>query len=92
MTGFFLGLAVCAFLTMLTVASIWFARRLSGPTSLGVIQGGMLLKLMMGGILSMAIIKFADVNLWAYALTVGAYVCMAMPVIAYFMVKQDFEK
>jgi len=85
-----MGLAVSAFLTMITVGSIWLARRLQGAASMGVIQGSMLAKMALGGILSVAVIKFIDVNPWAYGLTVGFYVCSAMPVIAYLMVKSDF--
>jgi len=89
MSGFLLGLGVGLFLTFISIASIWFARKTPGMVSIGVIQGGMLIKLMMGGILSMAIIKFAPVDLWAYALTVGVYVCSVMPILAYFMTSEN---
>ena len=91
MTGFLLGLGVSIFLTLISVGCIWFARRLEGATSIGIIQGGMLMKLILGGTLSLAIIKFANVNHWAYALTVGCFVCLAMPVIAFYLVKSDFR-
>lgn len=89
MGGFLFGLAVSAILTLISMGSIWFSRKIPGMASISIVQSGILIKMMMGGILSMVVFKFADINLWAYALTVGIYVCSVLPLLAYLVVKKD---
>jgi len=87
--GVIVGLGVSFFLTLISMGSIWFSRKIPGMASISIVQSGILIKMMMGGILSMVVFKFADINLWAYALTVGIYVCSVLPLLAYLVVKKD---
>jgi hypothetical protein len=90
MSGFIAGLVVSLILTSVGVLSILYSKTISGPASVAIIQAGMLVKLMLAGICTMALIKLSpyDVDLFGYAVTLGLYSCVAFPVIAYLMVKQ----
>ena len=80
MGGFLVGLGVSLFLTFVNIAFIWYSKR--------IIQAGMLVKFMLGAIISFCIIKLVDINLWAYALTLGMFVCTSFPVTAYIMTNE----
>ncbi|MEK9741335.1 MAG: hypothetical protein VW262_09135 [Flavobacteriaceae bacterium] len=88
MDGFLIGLGVSLFLTFINVAFIWYAKRISGVSALAIIQAGMLVKFMLGAIISFCIIKLVDINLWAYALTLGMFVCIVFPITAYVMTNE----
>ncbi len=88
MSGFLTGLGVSLFLTFINTAFIWYSKRISGASSLVIIQAGMLVKFMLGVIISFCIIKLVDINLWAYALTLGMFVCTSFPVTAYIMTQK----
>jgi len=88
--GFLFGLAVSAILTLIQIGGIWFARKMPGIPSITIVNAGGLVKLMMGASLTLAIVNFFDINLLAYSLTLGVWVCFVLPLIAYFMVKQDY--
>jgi hypothetical protein len=87
--GFLLGLGASAILTLIQIGGVWLARKMPGIPSITIVNAGGLVKLMMGASLSIAIIHFFDINLLAYSLTFGVWVCFVLPLIAYFMVKQD---
>jgi len=90
MGGFLLGLGVAAFLSLITVACIWFSRKIPGMASISIVQAGILIKVMMGSILSMAVFKFTDPTYHnSYTITLGIYVCSILPLLSYFMVKKD---
>lgn len=88
MDGFLVGLAVSLFLAFINVAFIWYSKRIHGISSVAMVQAGMLVKFMLGAIISFCIIKLANINLWAYALTLGMFVCIAFPVTAYIMTQK----
>jgi|TARA_R110000796_G_scaffold249713_1_gene377821 hypothetical protein len=89
MNGFLIGLGVSLFLTFINAAFIWYSKRISGASSLVIIQAGMLVKFMLGVIISFCIIKlFKDINLWAYTLTLGMFVCTSFPITAYIMTQK----
>ena len=92
MSGFLLALGVCGFLTFISGGFIWYARQIPGPASVAIIQTGMFVKFMLGATLSLLVIKLATVNITVFGLTVGIYSCMAFPVVAFFMVKNDISK
>ena len=92
MDGFLVGLAVCLFLTFVSGGFIWYARQIPGVASVSIIQTGMFSKFMLGVAISLAVIKLTTINVIAFGLTVGIYSCMAFPIIAYLMVKNDFSK
>lgn len=88
MSGFLLGIAVSIFLTLINVAFIWYSKQISGPSALAITQAGMLVKFMLGVIMTFCIIKLTeDINLWAYALVLGIFVCISFPVSAYMMTR-----
>jgi len=89
MMGFILGLGVSAILSIITIGAIWFARQIHGIASISIIQGGMLVKLMLGGSLTMLVIEFTNVDLLHYTLILGIYACAGLPLLSYHMVKQD---
>jgi len=89
MSGFLVGLGVSLFLTFINLAFIWYSKRISGASAVAIIQAGMLVKFMLGAIISFCIIKLVDINLWAYALTLGMFVCIAFPVTAYVMTENN---
>lgn len=90
MSGFIAGLVVSLILTSVGVLSILYSKTISGPSSVAIIQAGMLVKLMLAAICTLTLIKLSpyDVNLFTYAVTLGLYACVAFPVIAYLMVKR----
>ena len=92
MSGFLVALGVCFFLTFISGGFIWYARQIPGPASVAIIQTGMFVKFMLGAAFSLLVIKFAAVNVTVFGLTVGIYSCMAFPIVAYFMVRNDFTK
>ena len=94
MSGLIAGGIVSLILTMIGVVAIMYSRTISGMASVSIIQAAMLVKLMLGCTFTLALIKLApfEVNLWAYALTLGTYSCVGFPVIAYFIMKKDFGK
>jgi hypothetical protein len=88
MSGFILGIVVSIFLTLVNVAFIWYSKRISGPSAFALMQAGMLVKFMLGVIMTFCIIKLTDdINLWAYALVLGIFVCISFPVSAYIMTR-----
>ena len=89
MDGFLIGLGVSLFLTFINLAFIWYSQRISGASAVAIIQAGMLVKFMLGAIISFCIIKLVNINLWAYALTLGMFVCIAFPVTAYIMTQNN---
>ncbi len=92
MDGFLLALGVNAFLTFISGGFIWYAKRIPGIASITIVQTGMFVKFMLGASITLAVIKLTDVNVVAFGMTVGVFACMAFPVIAYQMVKDDFNK
>lgn len=88
MDGFLVGLGVSLFLTFINIAFIWYAKRIHGISAVAMVQAGMLVKFMLGAIISFCIIKLAEINLWAYALTLGMFVCIAFPITAYVMTNE----
>jgi hypothetical protein len=92
MNGFLLALGACFFLTFISGGFIWYARQISGPASVAIIQTGMFVKFMLGASISLLVIKFAAVNVTVFGLTVGIYSCVAFPIVAFFMVKKDISK
>lgn len=92
MSGFGIGVALCALLTLVNIGFIWYSKQVPGPTSINVVQLGMLVKFVLGAGISAIIIKYAVVNVIIFGLTVGLYVCIAFPVMAFFMVKNDVSK
>ena len=60
--------------------------------AIGVIQLGMFVKFMLGVGISTIVIKFMPVNVIIFAMTVGLYVCIAFPIMAFLMVKNDISK
>ena len=92
MSGFGVGVALCALLTLINVGFIWYSKQVSGPTSVSVIQLGMFVKFMLGVGVSTIVIKFMPVNVIIFAMTVGLYVCIAFPIMAFLMVKNDVSK
>lgn len=88
MSGFLTGLGVSLFLTFINVAFIWYSKRISGASAIAIVQAGMLVKFMLGAIISFCIIKLIDINLWAYALTLGVFVCTSFPITAYIMTQK----
>lgn len=92
MSGFGVGIALCALLTLINAGFIWYSKRVPGPMAIGVIQLGMFVKFMLGVGISTIVIKFMPVNVIIFAMTVGLYVCIAFPVMAFFMVKNDISK
>jgi hypothetical protein len=89
MDGLLIGLGVSLFLTFINVCFIWYSKRISGASAVAIVQAGMLVKFMLGVIISFCIIKLVDINLWAYALTLGMFVCIAFPITAYIMTQND---
>ena len=91
MSGFITGLVVSLILTSVGVLSILYSKTISGPSSVAIIQAGMLVKLMLAGICTLTLIKLSpyDVDLFGYAVTLGLYSCVAFPVIAYLIVKHQ---
>lgn len=85
MDGFLIGLGVSLFLTFVNIAFIWYANQISGVAALAIIQAGMLVKFMLGAMISFCVIKLVDINLWTYALTLGIFVCVAFPITAYML-------
>jgi len=85
MDGFLIGLIVSLFLTFINIAFIWYSKQISGVSAVAIIQAGMLVKFMLGAIISFCIIKLVNINLWAYALTFGMFICISFPVSAYIM-------
>ena len=47
---------------------------------------------MLGGTIALAVIKLTNVNVIAFGMTMGVYACVAFPIIAYLMVKNDFTQ
>jgi len=92
MSGFGVGVALCALLTLINIGFIWYSKRVPGPMAIGVIQLGMFVKFMLGVGVSTIVIKFVPVNAIIFAMTVGLYVCVAFPVMAFLAVKNDFTK
>ena len=92
MGGFGVGVALCALLTLVNVGFIWYSKQMPGPTSVSVIQLGMFVKFVLGAGVSTLVIKFMPVNGIIFAITVGLYVCIAFPVMAFLMVKNDISK
>ena len=94
MSGFIAGGIVSLILTVIGVVAIIYSRTISGMASVSIIQAAMLVKLMLAGIFTLALIKLApfEINLWAYALTLGTYSCVGSPIIAYYIMKKDFAK
>jgi len=91
MSGFIAGLVVSLILTSVGVLSILYSKTISGPSSVAIIQAGMLVKLMLAGICTLTLIKLSpyDVDLFGYAVTLGLYSCVAFPVIAYLIIKHQ---
>lgn len=94
MSGFIAGGVVSLILTAIGVVAIIYSRTISGMASISIIQAAMLVKLMLGCTFTLALIKLApfEINLWAYALTLGTYSCVGFPIIAYYFMKKDFRK
>ena len=94
MSGFIAGGIVSLILTTIGVVAIIYSRTISGLASVSIIQAAMLVKLMLASTFTLALIKLApfEINLWAYALTLGTYSCVGFPVIAYYTIKKDFGK
>jgi len=92
MSGFGVGVALCVLLTLVNVGFIWYSKQIPGPTSVSVIQLGMFVKFVLGAGVSTLVIKFMPVNGIIFAITVGLYVCIAFPVMAFLMVKNDISK
>jgi hypothetical protein len=91
MSGFIAGLVVSLILTIVGILSIFYSKTISGPSSVAIIQAGMLVKLMLAGIFTLALIKLSpyNIDLFGYAITLGLYSCIAFPVIAYLIVKNE---
>ena len=85
------GLAVCAFITLVASIFIWQARKLEGAASIAAVHTAMFSKLMMGAILSLAIMKFTNIDAMSYGMTVGLYSCIAFPMIAFMLVRKDMS-
>jgi hypothetical protein len=94
MSGFLAGGIVSLILTVVGVVAIMYSRTINGMASVSIIQAAMLVKLMLAGTFTMALIKLApfEINLWAYAITLGTYSCVGSPIIAYYIMKQDFTQ
>lgn len=92
MSGFLLAIGVNIFLTLISGGFIWYSRQIPGPASLAIVQAGMFVKLMLGGTIALAVIKLTNVNVIAFGMTMGVYACVAFPIIAYLMVKNDFTQ
>ena len=48
MSGFGVGAALCALLTLINIGFIWYSKRVSGPMAVSVIQLGMFVKFIFG--------------------------------------------
>ena len=94
MSGFIAGGIISLILTVIGVVAIMYSRTISGMASITIIQAAMFAKLMLGCIFTLALIKLApyEIDLWSYALTLGTYSCAGFPTLAYFMMKNDFNK
>ncbi len=92
MSGFWIGVALCALLTFINAGFIWYSKQVNGPTAINVIQLGMFVKFILGAGISTIVLKFMSINGVIFAMTVGLYVCIAFPIMAFFMVKNDVSK
>lgn len=89
MDGFLIGLGVGMFLAIISAGFIWYSQRLPPISSVYMIQTGMFFKMMLGSVISLIIIKvFKHIDLWAYALTLGMFVCVGLPIMAIFMTRK----
>ena len=93
MSGFIAGLIVCSILTVIGVGFIWYARNINGISSIHFVKTGMILKLNLGCIFTLIIVKLIPykVDLWSYAITLGVYGCVVYPIIAFLMVRKDMS-
>ena len=85
-TGLIHGLILNAILTAVTVFLIWFSERISPRLATGIVQAGMLIKIMLGVFYTLLVFKFGNIDEFVYTVTVGVYVCIIMPIITYFTV------
>jgi hypothetical protein len=94
MSGLIAGLIVCTILTIIGVGFICYAKNIEGISSIYFIQTGMFLKLVLGCIFTLIIVKLVPykVDLWSYAMTLGIYGCVIYPLIAFLMVRKDVSQ
>ena len=90
--GFLAGIGVCSVLTVITIMIIVISRNMNPGKSLSMIQSAGVIKFFLTLLFTVAIFVYSDIDRLAYALTVGFYMCVGMPIIAFMAVKNETKQ